>query len=103
MPSATGFLELDKELDGKPKVFYITLAHMPCQTKRTWKLPETFRSFIAGDADGFFITSRCPECDSGLLIQIFKAKDLPEGWSYDMPLLKHTEVVQDDSELRKEV
>jgi len=102
MPSAQGFLKIDENLKGEPETIYLTLAHMRCRTKRTFIIQETMRNFIAKDIDGFFVLARCPECDTAIMVQIFRGKKLEQSWSYGIPLQQDTDIVQDDNELQKE-
>lgn len=99
MPSAQGMLKIDDNLDQEPKTTYLTLAHMKCRTKRTFVIHDTMRNFIAKDIDGFFVLSRCPKCDSAVMVQIFRGKKLDKGWSYGIPIQVGDLIVQDDEEL----
>jgi len=102
MPSASGLLEIDPELNKEPKTFYLTLVHLPCKTKRTFKMRETFKLFISGETDGFYALSKCPKCNTAVMVQIIRAKDLDKGWSYGIPLQEEILTVQDNSELMED-
>ena len=100
MPTGQSFIKLDEDMAGR-ETMYITIGHMPCRTKRTFKITETMQEILDSKADGLAISTECETCKTGVLVQIFVAKDIERGFSYGTKI--QTDVgyfVQDDNGLK---
>ena len=86
MPTGQAPITIDKELREDPKAIYVTIGHMPCRTKRTFRLTETVQGIVEGRNDGIAISTECETCHTGVLVQIFRAKEMNSDWSYGIPI-----------------
>lgn len=100
MPSGQYWIELDRELKGEPSTYYLLIGHLGCRTKRCFKIGENMKMIDEGTIGGLAITTTCSLCGGCVIVQLFRAKDIPEDWSYGIPLQMDAGItVKDDNEM----
>ena len=93
MPTMQTDIVVDDELkapDGERSTLYLTMACHTCGTRRTFRVGAVVSHIQNGQIDGYMISTFCDECERGVVIQIFAAKDKPYGFS-NIPLFPENE------------
>lgn len=76
---------------------YLTLRHTGCKTGRTFKIRASLAEVIICKQDGIFIQSHCPKCGCETRVDIYRAENVAQGFSYKMPTTED-EIILTDTE-----